>query len=37
MSPSTRGLAALLRAAALLGGCEEEKSAPAEDRTLDER
>ncbi|HYO55618.1 hypothetical protein [Archangium sp.] len=35
MSPNTRGLAALLCAAALLGGCKKEESAPVEDRTLD--
>jgi len=35
MSPSARGLAALLCSAALLGGCKkEEEPAPVEDRTL---
>jgi hypothetical protein len=36
MSPATRGLAVLLCAAALLGGCKkEEQPAPNEDRTLE--
>ncbi|HEY0093519.1 MAG TPA: DUF4352 domain-containing protein [Archangium sp.] len=35
MSPGTRGLAVLLCAAALLGGCKKEEPAPTEDRTLD--
>jgi hypothetical protein len=34
MSPSARGIAALLCAAALLGGCKKEEPAPVEDRTL---
>lgn len=36
MSPTTRGLAALLCAAALAGGCKKEEPAPAtDDRTLE--
>jgi hypothetical protein len=35
MSPSTRGLAVLLCAAALLGGCKKEEPAAKDDRTLE--
>ncbi|WP_375767316.1 hypothetical protein NR798_37410 [Archangium gephyra] len=35
MSPGTRGLAVLLCAAALLGGCKKEEPAGTDDRTLD--
>ncbi|MCY1081175.1 hypothetical protein [Archangium lansingense] len=35
MTLSTRGLAVLLCAAALLGGCKKEEPAPSEDRTLE--
>ena len=35
MSPGTRGLAVLLCAAALLGGCKKEEPATGEDRTLE--